>query len=224
MRDYSKIELVSFDAGGTLLYPYPSVGQQYAKALAEFGLEADPETIENRFGQVFREASHNKRTRVDENAEYLFWRDVVQKTFKDICPAEHFDQLYNNLFRRFTSSKVWKLFDDTIETLEGLLENRYRLVVLSNADSRFYTVFEEFGLVKYFEEIFISSQIGYEKPDRKAFQIVEENTSVHPENILHVGDSEHHDGNGAENAGWQAMVLKRDLTQLNELLVLLPGR
>ena len=51
-------------------------------------------------------------------------------------------------------------------------QNDYRLAVISNFDKRLRRVLEDLGIAGRFERIFISSEIGCEKPDPEIFRRV----------------------------------------------------
>jgi len=201
--------IISFDAGNTLIFPRRSVGQLYAEALHERNLPVDAQLIETRFGPAFQEATAARTSeRTDEDAERAFWHQVVNVCLRDLCPNEAiFESVFADLFELFRSADAWKTEPGTGDALDELKAAGFRLVVLSNADGRFRNVLEDMGLESRFEHLFISGEIGWEKPSRRAFGIVEETLSAGPEQFLHVGDSIYHDIDGAEQAGWQSMLL-----------------
>ena len=47
------VRAVFFDAGGTLLYPHPSVGEVYARVAAEHGVKARPDLLNQIFHAVW---------------------------------------------------------------------------------------------------------------------------------------------------------------------------
>ena len=75
-----------------------------------------------------------------------------------------------------------------------------------------------------FHHIFISSEMGCEKPDLEIFRQVEAATGKKPVEILHLGDSHSRDFLGARNAGWSAFLYgehkleEEQITDFSELL------
>jgi HAD superfamily hydrolase (TIGR01549 family) len=61
------------------------------------------------------------------------------------------------------------------------------------------------GLRKYFDIIGISGEIGYYKPDKKAFDWVAKALNVNNNECIFIGDSEKYDIIGAKNAGMFAI-------------------
>lgn len=52
------------------------------------------------------------------------------------------------------------------------------------------------------EHMFISSEIGYAKPDIRLFRYVEQKMHLQLETTYYIGDSFQNDVVGAKNAGW----------------------
>jgi putative hydrolase of the HAD superfamily len=65
------------------------------------------------------------------------------------------------------------------------------------------------GLNRWIEEdrIFVRGEIGYHKPDIRAFRAVEERTGFGPRDTWYVGDSYESDVEGASRAGWHTVWL-----------------
>ncbi len=90
-----------------------------------------------------------------------------------------------------------------VENLLKSLQGNYKTGLLTNA----YNVSEQMdrirksGLVKYFDEIVISGEIGIYKPDTEVFKHILQKMKSNPENTLFVGDSIQHDIEGAKKAG-----------------------
>lgn len=218
----SRIRAVTFDAGGTLIYPHPSVGEVYAAALRGRGIPADPQAVETRFRAAYREMSACPRDRVDPDGERAFWREVVVRSLAGDCPPDLLDPVFDELYEAYAGARYWKLFPDARSTVEALRGRGYRVFLLSNADHRFRKTFAELGFTDWFEDLFISSEIGWEKPDPRLFDHVRQRIGEPSASILHVGDSRFHDG-GAAACGWPVAILGEDLPDLAALLEILPG-
>ena len=103
----------------------------------------------------------------------------------------------------------------------------YRLAVLSNNDSRLRSVLKDLKVDHLFEHLFISSELGFEKPQIEMFRAVEK-TSGCPQEIMHLGDSMSRDFTGAREAGWRPILYGSKSKEINhiqefpELLSILP--
>ena len=220
MQDSFRV--LTVDAAGTLVQPWPSVGTVYAKAAKENGINVKDDEINERFFIVFGELQKNKNITIGE--EKKFWREVVQRIFQPYSSQKSIDSLFGDLWDLFAEGKHWRIAEKAKETLEELINRGYRLAVLSNNDSRLRSVLKDHGITNMFEKIFISSEMGVEKPDKKIFQMVETQMNEPSSSFLHLGDSHSRDFEGAKNAGWSALLFgkpiieKEQITSFPELL------
>ena len=81
--DFSNVRAVTFDAGGTLLTPHPSVGEVYAEILRGYHLIRNPLELESAFQSAFSSISKNPAVLDPDEREKDFWRQVVRETMKD---------------------------------------------------------------------------------------------------------------------------------------------
>ena len=221
-----KINLLTVDAAGTLLTPWPSVGAIYGRTARKKGISVDDNLLDEQFGRAFNEVQ--KIVHKHQGEEKEFWRKVVTITFKPFCEGAKIDELFEELWELFAIGEPWKIADQAIETLDSLLARGYRLAVLSNNDSRLRSVLKDLKVDHLFEHLFISSELGFEKPQIEIFRAVEKNLLVAPEEIMHLGDSMSRDFIGAQQAGWNPVLFGSKSKEINhiqrfpELLSLLP--
>ena len=226
----STVLAITFDAAGTLMRPWPSVGSVYAAAARGRGYAVEDREVNERFYCVFSETQSDKST--FEGDERGFWRMIVSRTFEGFCPKEIHDSLFEELWETFAEGKCWRLAEGAADTLQVLGTRGYRLAVLSNNDSRLRPVLRDLGVSDLFEELFISSEIGFEKPSPEIFQEVERVLGTTPKEMFHLGDSYSRDVKGALSAGWRTSLysekeckLPDDVSRIErfrELLDLLP--
>ncbi len=201
------VRAVTFDAGGTLLYPSPSVGAIYSEVMRDHGLRLDANTLNAAFRRAWKLAHQTPRVGVSEESERDWWRGLVRETLNGLGEVEDFEKLFDALWHTFAEPRRWALHDGAMETLKGLRERGYRLAVLSNWDQRLRSLLDGMQLSPLVDEVVISSEVGVEKPDPKIFRITEKRLGFAPGEILHVGDSPHHDVNGARNVGWRCVLV-----------------
>jgi putative hydrolase of the HAD superfamily len=103
-----------------------------------------------------------------------------------------------------------------IPTLERLAKSS-RLAVISNFDGRLRGILSGLGLAGYFEHVFISSEVGADKPHREIFQHALATMDVPATACWHVGDDPIRDWAGAQAAGIASFELKRPETTLNDI-------
>ena len=90
-----KIRILTVDAAGTLIKPWPSVGAVYAQTAREFGFKVEDEIVDSRFYEIFGLAQKNKKITV--GAEKDFWRSVVHEVFRPLGPQEDLDPIFEKL-------------------------------------------------------------------------------------------------------------------------------
>ncbi len=194
------IEAVTFDAGGTLIEPWPSVGEVYASVAREFGIDCSAARLNAQFANAWTTRTGFKYSR-DE------WHDVVRHSFLGVndVSAELFDAIYE----RFAQADAWLIYDDVIPALQTLESMGLKLAVISNWDDRLIPLLEKLGLATYFDEIIVSAAHGAHKPSASIFHHAAERLSVPIDALLHVGDSLREDLGGAQSAGASAFRIRR---------------
>jgi HAD superfamily hydrolase (TIGR01509 family) len=96
--------------------------------------------------------------------------------------------------------------DEVAPSLERFRGLGLRLVVLSNANGTLCAHLERLGIVRYFDVVLDSFDVGVEKPDPRLFAIGLERSGAQAEATLHVGDFYEIDVVGARAAGLRAAL------------------
>ncbi len=198
------IDAITFDAVGTLIVPTPSVGEIYAEELSKMGHNIPPKIIEERFSLSFRAFKKDYPQRLLNRES---WREIVSVILKGLTPEEDIDNLFAILWNTFTRTERWRLLPGVLSTLQHLSQKELRLFVLSNNDERLHAILHGLGIARYFEKIFVSAELGAEKPSTIIFKRVEDSIRVQAKKILHVGDSLSEDIQGALQSGWNAALI-----------------
>jgi putative hydrolase of the HAD superfamily len=203
MKTKPKIEAITFDVGGTLIKPWPSVGHVYAEVAAQHGLkQLSPELLNGKFGAAWKRLKSFNHGR-DE------WAALVDQTFEGIGPEPPSQTFFPQLYERFSEADAWHVFEDVVPTLEVLAGQGVRLGIISNWDERLAPLLRRLKLDTYFEAIIVSCDVGFPKPSPIIFEHASKKLGVPAGHILHVGDSIEHDIEGAAMAGFQAKLLDR---------------
>jgi len=199
----SAIQAVTFDVGGTLIEPWPSVGHVYAAVAAEHGVAGlEPEQLNRNFTAAWRAKGN-----FDHNQ--AAWFDLVRRTFGEWetqLPPGFFPAVY----QRFESPAVWRIYDEVVPALEALAARDLRLAVVSNWDERLRPLLDRLGLSRYFECLVVSCEVGFTKPSPVIFEHALRRLGLPPESVLHVGDREQEDVVGALAAGLSARLIRRE--------------
>lgn len=130
-------------------------------------------------------------------------QDVINLRFKELFIQLNIDLDYKYFRDSFQEnlSKEHVLIEGALEVIQ-YLSSKYHLFVASNSlllmqKSRL----KRANLLAYFSDLYISSEIGYEKPDRRFFEICLDRSHISREDVLFVGDSLEADMQGASSCG-----------------------
>ncbi len=204
---FASVSAVTFDAGGTLVVPDPSVSAIYSEVFSQHGIASDPVSVEIAFRRAWRKFGIEGRGPTNEAREITKWRRIVAATLEGLDPPDDFDALFDDLWQTFSEPRRWRVREGGVEVLSHLNARGIRLAVLSNWDSRLRPLLNGLGLAEYFEAFFISSEIGWEKPHPRIFQVAAAHFGLPASGILHVGDSIEEDFEAARTAGWNAVLI-----------------
>lgn len=140
--------------------------------------------------------------------------DSLEDAFSAVCKTFNIKPnpyLMNDLIGMW--NKNWmlaKLYADTVEGLETLKADGYKIALLSNTDNfSVEKVMEKFDLAKHFDAIVFSFECGLLKADPKMFELALEKLGVDKDEAVMVGDSVESDIEGAKRAGIKAFLMDR---------------
>lgn len=200
IRSMARVQAVTFDLAGTLLFPHPSVGEIYAACAKKHGVEVDSGVLNASFPLAFKGGAKHAKPEV-------FWKEVVVRCFGPALPASKTEAIYRDCWDAFARPESWRLAPGTLQAISAIRFLGVKVGVLSNADARMRLVLEGHGLTKHLDGIFLSSEIGHAKPDPKAFGLAARGLGVSVTGLVHFGDSPTEDGEGARDAGATGVVV-----------------
>jgi putative hydrolase of the HAD superfamily len=208
------IKAIFVDAAGTLIRPCRRVGESYAVLARKYGVEVSAGEIAERFRLCFHLAPPLAFPSVPaariENLERAWWKQLVRRIFEPRNEFQRFDDYFAELFAYFAQPEAWLLYPEVAETLSALERRGMVLSVISNFDSRLIGILEGLDAAHWFEHIFVSSRVGYAKPDQQIFLTALKRHGLQAGDALHVGDSEEKDLHGANKAGLQGVLVQRN--------------
>jgi putative hydrolase of the HAD superfamily len=214
------IKAIFFDAVGTLFSLAGTVGQHYALVGRQVGLRLDAVQLDRAFFSAWDKMP--KRTAIAgprENDDKDWWRDLVNRMFVEAAPSIgelDRDNFFEVAYEHFAESGVWELYPDVFQILQPS-KDRFQLAVISNFDGRLRLILEHLGISKFFSHVFVSSEIGADKPDPVIFRRALEFMRLAPEEVLHVGDDPVRDWEAASEAGLATFHLERPKNSLADL-------
>jgi putative hydrolase of the HAD superfamily len=200
---FPNVQAVTFDVGGTLIQPWPSVGHVYAEVAARHGFtHLSAEKLERQFAAAWRKLINFNHTREE-------WAALVDHVFTGAPGPPPSRTFFPELYERFAGPDAWRIFDDVLPALDALAAAGIQLAVISNWDERLRPLLEQLGLAKYFETVVVSCEVGFSKPSPVIFEHAGRRLGLAHGRILHVGDSPEADARGAKSAGFHALLLDR---------------
>jgi putative hydrolase of the HAD superfamily len=220
---WQMIRVVTFDAAGTLIRLIQPPGMTYAESARAFGCDLDPERLQAAFRVAWQSlAPPEEWAGPRPNDDRGWWKELVSRTLREAgYKIARFDTYFDNVYATFARPGVWELFPDIPDVLPELARLRIRLGVISNFDRRLYAVLDHLNVLRAFENVIISSEIGASKPAPRIFLEAARRFRVEPGEILHIGDDADLDGKGALAAGCKAFVVNHDPNRMRPLLSLL---
>ena len=202
MNSSAPILAVTFDVGGTLIEPDPSVGHVYATVAARHGVVLPPEILNQRFVAAWRAKRDFAHSRTD-------WTELVDATFAGLTEVPPSQTFFSELYDEFAAPSAWRIYEDVLPTLKFLHRRGVKLGIISNWDEHLSPLLRMLELDGWFDAIGVSVELGRAKPHREIFQRIAAQLQVGTNSVLHIGDSRAEDVDGARAAGFRALLIRR---------------
>ena len=215
------IRTIFFDAAGTLIFLPQSVGHHYALVGERVGLRLDPAALDQAFSACWKQMP--ARPAIDgprEDDDKGWWRELVNRVLDQAAPGTgelDRDAFFEVAYSHFAEAGVWELYPEVADVLQQLHE-RFELAVISNFDGRLRMILEHLGVSQFFSHIFLSSELGADKPDPEIFRRALRLSDARPDETMHVGDDPVRDWEAARSAGLGVLELRRPQNSLRDLL------
>ncbi|MGB9474117.1 MAG: HAD-IA family hydrolase [Candidatus Udaeobacter sp.] len=218
------IRAIFFDAAGTLFYLNGTVGHHYAQVGKQVGLTLDAQQLDDAFHLAWKKMPRRAAIAGPrENDDKVWWRELVDIVLAQVSPSLSEldrDNFFEIAYEHFAESDVWELYPEVPAVLQQL-QTRFRLAVISNFDGRLRLILQHLGISKFFAHIFISSEIGADKPDPEIYLCALKIIGLRPNEVLHVGDDPERDWQAATQAGLSVFRLERPKNSLRDLVTML---
>ncbi len=211
---------VIFDAVGTLITPHPSVAEAYAAVGRRYGLDLPIEHVRMAFRTAFAASETacfpaERQGCTSEAEERRRWEWIVEAVLPGVKDRT---ATFQDLWDHFARPSAWHCYDDVGPTLASLQATGIRVAIASNFDARLADVCRGFPQLQTIERQFVSSELGYRKPDPRFYAAVSASLGVASAELFMVGDDHRCDVLGPQTAGWQALLVDRTQASLDDII------
>ncbi|MCA9138210.1 MAG: HAD-IA family hydrolase [Planctomycetales bacterium] len=203
---------IVFDSTGTLMTPDPEPAIVYQSTGRRLGSRLTiPQVRDDLKSAMLRHFfGDTANAPTSEQAELLRWRRIVADTLSDLR-GEILETAFQSLWHHFASSETWRIYPDVVPTLTRLKSSGYSIAIASNFDGRLRSVMAGSGIQDCVDEVFISSDLGWSKPNTLFYDSAAERLGASDRSrLLMIGDTQRGDVDAARQAGWDARLLVRD--------------
>ena len=220
LRKERMYKAIFIDIDDTLLDYIPCCREAFDAALQTITNNQSPITNEDELfqlffsisGRLFSEAKHGLHT-VAEVME-LYPKEFIATIG---YPPEAVDP-FKHAFRAAWGT-THTLVPGAEQMLQTLQAKGYRLFAASNSFGHLQrSRLEHAGILHYFEDTYISMDIGYDKPDIRFYQEALRRSGLLPSEVLMIGDSMTTDVLGAQAAGIDALFFDRQKDSLMDII------
>ena len=194
-----RFDTICLDAGGTLVWPN---WERVRDALAVQGIAVDASSLAAADPRVRRslDEQHLIASSTDQSRAWNFFDAVLTIAGVELTSGAR--RALSSLEEYQRTSNIWEYVPEFVApTLVELRRRGYKLVVVSNANGTVRQAFQRIGLFDLVDVIVDSAEAGFEKPDRRLFDVALRLAGSTHAHALHVGDIYHVDVAGARAAG-----------------------
>lgn len=187
----------------------PTIEMQADEALTAFlrqhGIELGAEVFRARLQEYYQQR--------DKDFYETTYHLVLRELLKELGHAEVAESVLRSALDALyaVTQNNWQMESDTIETLEALKSEEYRLGIFSNAGDNkdVQDLIESFGIRNYFDFVLTSAACFYRKPHPRAFEIALAQWNAPPNEAAMIGDSLEADILGAKNLNITSIWITR---------------
>jgi HAD superfamily hydrolase (TIGR01509 family) len=184
-KSLKKPKYILFDVGNVLVYKVTHEDENIAKLLGM--TRTDYRKFLDDIIANQSEEESNEFKNIDTLEKEILYLNKLHKGMCNKLGIEANDEFISKMTKCRTEGD-FALKPGVIESLTKLSE-RYRLGIFSNAlPSRRYHELRIGGLYKFFEDIFISHEIGFSKPNPEAYRYVLRKINCDGKDVMFIDD------------------------------------
>jgi epoxide hydrolase-like predicted phosphatase len=118
------------------------------------------------------------------------------------------EEAQNHVLDLMKSDKgKYHLNNELIDIIKEFRNKGYKTALLSNNSIELRNKLEDIGIINIFDEVIISAEVGFQKPEPKIFQILFDKLRVKPNEVVFIDDTPRSLG-GAGDIGYIPVLFK----------------
>ena len=208
------IKAVFFDFYNTLATHHPPREELYANICRDLGIEVEARALFTSLAaaDIFYR-NENSRSPIDKKTpdeKINFYIEYATMIFKGAGVEISRDTALQILAKIREQKWEFKVYDDTLPTLEELKNRGLILGLISNVVQDMESTYTELGLQPYLDFKVTSAEVGCDKPNPEIFQAALQKAQVKPEEVIYTGDQYDIDIVGARGVGMKALLIDRN--------------
>lgn len=195
--DFHRFKAITFDCYGTLIDWESGLLAAIRPILRAHGARLSDEEILKLYSELEPKAQ----------APYRPYREVLSQVAREFGQRLGFSLSQQEAESLPGSLKNWLPFADTNAAL-AKLKTKYRLAIISNTDDDLFAATSKHFNIK-FDEVVTAEQAQAYKPSPAPFHLALQRLGLAQDQLLHAGQSIHHDVLPAQSLGLTTVLVKR---------------
>ncbi len=192
-----------------------------------FMFEADRFSPEQPYHQVYQANGGTTLSSEEVHRNITECYDIIMEAYVDPARSESFPQVEGTLLDMGVAEEEVKPLEATFAHFEHgqvsaeyvqclqQLSQHFPLGLICNlwAPKRYWQAYlEKTGVTPLLDVMVFSSDYNFMKPSPKIFEVGLRHFQAEPSQVVHIGDSYHHDVMGAHNVGMDSIWIRHEQT------------
>lgn len=210
MKAISNHSIILLDIGDTLVHITEPFETYTRKALQRCYPFIDTELNEIEFVDkallIRNEIRENAHKTLLEESIYSYFEEI-EKAFGSLkIGIEELEEIYIS-----AELDITRVFPEAHDFLQGIKNENRRVIAATNNFSPLHVklVLDQFDLLPYFDDLFISGVVGYRKPNKKFMESLLKKYNLDVKNCIIIGDKLDMDIAVANNVGMSSVWINR---------------
>lgn len=195
--EFDRFQAITFDCYGTLIDWETGLLNALRPILRAHSANLDDEQVLGIYSELEPQAQN----------PYRRYRDVLTAVVRGFGKRLGFTVSDKEAASLAASLKDWLPFPDTNNALKKL-KTKYKLAIISNTDDELFAATSQ-HLAVSFDQVITAEQAKAYKPSLEPFRLALKRLGLPAEQVLHAGQSIHHDVLPAKSLGMPTVLVVR---------------